>query len=44
MGLQVGADVPFFFLEGAAIGTGIGERLKEVCASGALVCADLSQF
>ena len=30
MGLQVGADVPFFFLEGAAIGTGIGERLKEV--------------
>lgn len=30
MGLQVGADVPFFFLEGAAIGTGIGERLREV--------------
>jgi 4-diphosphocytidyl-2-C-methyl-D-erythritol kinase len=30
MGLQVGADVPFFFLEGAAMGTGIGERLKEV--------------
>lgn len=28
MGLRVGADVPFFFLKGAAIGLGIGERLK----------------
>jgi 4-diphosphocytidyl-2-C-methyl-D-erythritol kinase len=28
MGVKIGADVPFFFLEGAAIGTGIGERLK----------------
>ena len=30
MGLRIGADVPFFFLEGAAIGLGIGERLKEI--------------
>jgi len=30
MGLQIGADVPFFFLEGAALATGIGERLKRV--------------
>ncbi len=30
MGLEVGADVPFFFLESAAIGSGIGERLKKV--------------
>jgi 4-diphosphocytidyl-2-C-methyl-D-erythritol kinase len=30
MGLEIGADVPFFFLEGAAIGSGIGERLKKV--------------
>jgi 4-diphosphocytidyl-2-C-methyl-D-erythritol kinase len=30
MGLRIGADVPFFFLEGAAIGSGIGERLKEI--------------
>ena len=29
MGLEIGADVPFFFLEGAAIGSGIGERLKK---------------
>jgi 4-diphosphocytidyl-2-C-methyl-D-erythritol kinase len=29
-GLRIGADVPFFFLEGAAIGSGIGERLKEI--------------
>ena len=28
MGLEIGADVPFFFLRGAAIGSGIGERLK----------------
>jgi 4-diphosphocytidyl-2-C-methyl-D-erythritol kinase len=30
MGLEIGADVPFFFLKGAAIGSGIGERLKKV--------------
>jgi 4-diphosphocytidyl-2-C-methyl-D-erythritol kinase len=30
IGLRIGADVPFFFLEGAAIGSGIGERLKEI--------------
>ena len=29
MGLEIGADVPFFFLEGAAIGLGIGEELKK---------------
>ncbi len=30
MGLRIGADVPFFFSEGAAIGLGIGERLKQI--------------
>ncbi len=30
MGLEIGADVPFFFLEGAAIVSGIGERLKKI--------------
>ena len=30
MGLRIGTDVPFFFLEGAAIGSGIGERLKDI--------------
>lgn len=30
MGLGIGADVPFFFLEGAAIGSGIGERLRRI--------------
>jgi 4-diphosphocytidyl-2-C-methyl-D-erythritol kinase len=30
MGLRIGADVPFFFLEGAAVGRGIGERLKKI--------------
>ena len=30
MGLEIGADVPFFFLEGAAIGSGIGEKLKRI--------------
>jgi 4-diphosphocytidyl-2-C-methyl-D-erythritol kinase len=30
MGVQIGADVPFFFLEKGAIATGIGERLQEV--------------
>ena len=29
MGLKIGADVPFFFLRGAAIGSGIGEQLKK---------------
>jgi 4-diphosphocytidyl-2-C-methyl-D-erythritol kinase len=29
MGLKIGADVPFFFLKGAAIGSGIGEQLKQ---------------
>lgn len=30
MGLELGADVPFFFCEGSAIGSGIGERLEKV--------------
>ncbi len=30
MGLEIGADVPFFLWKGAAIGSGIGERLKRV--------------
>ena len=30
MGLGIGADVPFFFLDGAAIAAGIGERLKKI--------------
>jgi len=30
MGLEIGADVPFFLSEGAAIGSGIGEQLKKV--------------
>jgi 4-diphosphocytidyl-2-C-methyl-D-erythritol kinase len=29
MGFGIGADVPFFFLRGAAIGSGIGERLRK---------------
>ncbi|MBM4339456.1 MAG: 4-(cytidine 5'-diphospho)-2-C-methyl-D-erythritol kinase [Deltaproteobacteria bacterium] len=29
-GTQIGADVPFFLLEGAAIGSGIGERLRKI--------------
>jgi 4-diphosphocytidyl-2-C-methyl-D-erythritol kinase len=28
IGLEIGADVPFFFTNGAAIGSGIGEQLK----------------
>jgi 4-diphosphocytidyl-2-C-methyl-D-erythritol kinase len=28
MGLGIGADVPFFFLDGAAVAGGIGEKLK----------------
>jgi len=30
IGLTIGADVPFFFLDGAAIASGIGERLKKI--------------
>lgn len=30
LGVQIGADVPFFFFKEAAIATGIGERLKEI--------------
>jgi 4-diphosphocytidyl-2-C-methyl-D-erythritol kinase len=30
MGLEMGADVPFFFCEGAAVGSGIGERLRKI--------------
>ncbi len=30
MGLRIGADVPFFLSKGAAIGSGIGERLKRI--------------
>jgi 4-diphosphocytidyl-2-C-methyl-D-erythritol kinase len=30
MGLSIGADVPFFFLDGAAIATGVGENLKKI--------------
>ena len=30
MGVEIGADVPFFLSEGAAIGLGIGEQLKKV--------------
>ena len=30
MGLEIGADVPFFFLGGAAVGSGIGERLRKI--------------
>jgi 4-diphosphocytidyl-2-C-methyl-D-erythritol kinase len=30
MGLEIGADVPFFFFEGAAIASGIGEQLKRI--------------
>jgi 4-diphosphocytidyl-2-C-methyl-D-erythritol kinase len=29
-GAQIGADVPFFLFEGAAIGSGIGERLRKI--------------
>ena len=29
IGGEIGADVPFFFLEGSAIGSGIGEQLKK---------------
>ncbi len=30
MGSDIGADVPFFLFEGAAVATGIGERLKKI--------------
>jgi 4-diphosphocytidyl-2-C-methyl-D-erythritol kinase len=30
LGLEIGADVPFFFLKGTALGSGIGERLKKI--------------
>ena len=30
MGLSIGADVPFFLMEGAAVATGIGERVKKI--------------
>ncbi|MDI7260509.1 MAG: 4-(cytidine 5'-diphospho)-2-C-methyl-D-erythritol kinase [Thermodesulfobacteriota bacterium] len=30
MGKEIGADVPFFLFEGAAIGSGIGERLRKI--------------
>jgi 4-diphosphocytidyl-2-C-methyl-D-erythritol kinase len=30
LGLGIGADVPFFFLDGAAVAAGIGERLKKI--------------
>jgi 4-diphosphocytidyl-2-C-methyl-D-erythritol kinase len=30
MGLEIGADIPFFLFKGGAIGSGIGERLKKV--------------
>ena len=30
MGLSIGADVPFFFLKGPAMATGIGEKLKKI--------------
>ena len=30
IGAEIGADVPFFFFKGAAIGSGIGERLKKI--------------
>jgi 4-diphosphocytidyl-2-C-methyl-D-erythritol kinase len=30
MGVKIGADVPFFFLQKGAVATGIGERLKEI--------------
>jgi len=29
-GAQIGADVPFFLFEGAAFGSGIGERLRKI--------------
>ena len=30
MGLDIGTDVPFFLSQGAAVATGIGERLKKI--------------
>ncbi len=30
LGLRIGADVPFFLMEGSALGEGIGERLRKI--------------
>jgi 4-diphosphocytidyl-2-C-methyl-D-erythritol kinase len=30
IGVKIGADVPFFLTQGAAVGSGIGERLKKI--------------
>jgi 4-diphosphocytidyl-2-C-methyl-D-erythritol kinase len=30
IGSKIGADIPFFFLEGAAVALGIGERLRKI--------------
>ena len=30
MGAKLGADVPFFFMKGAALGSGIGDRLRPI--------------
>lgn len=30
LGVEIGADVPFFFLKGAALASGIGERLRKI--------------
>ncbi len=30
LGLEIGADIPFFFFRGTALGSGIGERLKKI--------------
>ncbi len=30
LGTKIGADVPFFLVEGSAIGSGIGERLRKI--------------
>lgn len=30
IGVEIGADVPFFLFEGAAVATGIGERLRRI--------------
>ena len=34
IGLKIGADVPFFFMDSAAIGLGVGERLKKIILPG----------
>ena len=40
----LGADVPFFLLDGPALGEGIGDRLTRDHAPGGLVCAGKSRF